>query len=74
MYFKVVEEYNRREQEIKHLEKELEEKSNNLSAYRQKITEVCWVGLLSRRELWRILSYHMFHLCVCVSSRLRSVG
>lgn len=40
MYFKVVEEYNRREQEIKHLEKELEEKSNNLTAYRQKITEV----------------------------------
>lgn len=40
MYFKVVEEYNRREQEIKHLEKELEEKSNNLSTYRQKITEV----------------------------------
>lgn len=35
----VVEEYNRREQEIKHLEKELEEKSNNLTAYRQKITE-----------------------------------
>lgn len=38
--FKVVEEYNRREQEIKHLEKELEEKSNALNAYRQNISEV----------------------------------
>lgn len=40
LFFKVVDEYNRREQEIKHLEKELEEKSNNLNAYRQKISEV----------------------------------
>lgn len=38
--FKVVEEYNRREQEIKHFEKELEEKSNALNAYRQNISEV----------------------------------
>ncbi|XP_076015393.1 structural maintenance of chromosomes protein 5 [Genypterus blacodes] len=35
----VVEEYNRREQEIRNLEKELEEKSNSLKAYRQNITE-----------------------------------
>ncbi|XP_041656098.1 structural maintenance of chromosomes protein 5 isoform X2 [Cheilinus undulatus] len=35
----VVDEYNRREQEIKHLEKDLEERSNNLSAYRQNISE-----------------------------------
>ncbi|XP_034551442.1 structural maintenance of chromosomes protein 5 [Notolabrus celidotus] len=35
----VVDEYNRREQEIKNLEKELEEKSNNLNAYRQNIAE-----------------------------------
>lgn len=37
---KVVEEYNKREQEIKHLEKELEEKSNALNEYRQNISEV----------------------------------
>lgn len=36
----VVEEYNRREQEIKHLEKELEDKTNALNAYRQNISEV----------------------------------
>uniref|UniRef100_A0A671YR27 Structural maintenance of chromosomes protein 5 n=1 Tax=Sparus aurata TaxID=8175 RepID=A0A671YR27_SPAAU len=35
----VVEEYNRREQEIKHLEKELEDKTNALNAYRQNISE-----------------------------------
>ncbi|XP_060913080.1 structural maintenance of chromosomes protein 5 [Labrus mixtus] len=35
----VVDEYNRREQEIKHLEKDLEERSNNLTAYRQNISE-----------------------------------
>ncbi|XP_068603911.1 structural maintenance of chromosomes protein 5-like [Brachionichthys hirsutus] len=35
----VVEEYNRREQEIKHLEEELEEKNNTLNAYRQNISE-----------------------------------
>uniref|UniRef100_UPI0037E93740 structural maintenance of chromosomes protein 5 n=1 Tax=Semicossyphus pulcher TaxID=241346 RepID=UPI0037E93740 len=35
----VVDEYNRREQEIKHLEKELEEKNNNLTTYRQNISE-----------------------------------
>lgn len=38
---KVVEEYNKREQEIKVLEKELEEKTSALSAYRQNISEVC---------------------------------
>lgn len=37
---KVVDEYNRREQEIKHLEKELEDKNNALNAYRQNISEV----------------------------------
>ncbi|KAL2087377.1 hypothetical protein ACEWY4_016205 [Coilia grayii] len=36
----VVEEYNRREQEIKNLEKELEEKKNALDTYRQNISEV----------------------------------
>lgn len=35
----VVEEYNRREQEIQHLEKELEEKTNALNEYRQNISE-----------------------------------
>ncbi|XP_035513376.1 structural maintenance of chromosomes protein 5 [Morone saxatilis] len=35
----VVDEYNRREQEIKHLEKELEDRSNALNAYRQNISE-----------------------------------
>lgn len=38
--WQVVEEYNRREQEIKHLEKELEDKTNALNAYRQNISEV----------------------------------
>lgn len=37
---KVVDEYNRREQEIKHLEKELEDKNNALNDYRQNISEV----------------------------------
>ncbi|KAK5863491.1 hypothetical protein PBY51_000519 [Eleginops maclovinus] len=35
----VVDEYNRREQEIKRLEKELEENSNALNSYRQNISE-----------------------------------
>ncbi|XP_069545003.1 structural maintenance of chromosomes protein 5 [Brachyistius frenatus] len=35
----VVDEYNRRDQEIKHLEKELEERSNALNVYRQNISE-----------------------------------
>lgn len=36
----MVEEYNRREQEIKNMEKELDEKSNALNTYRQNIAEV----------------------------------
>ncbi|CAB1332711.1 unnamed protein product, partial [Coregonus sp. 'balchen'] len=35
----VVDEYNRREQEIKNLEKELDDKSNALDTYRQNISE-----------------------------------
>ncbi|KAM9855821.1 structural maintenance of chromosomes protein 5 [Aulostomus maculatus] len=35
----VVDEYNKREQEIKHLEKELEEKISALSAYRQNMSQ-----------------------------------
>ncbi|XP_056278699.1 structural maintenance of chromosomes protein 5 [Pseudoliparis swirei] len=35
----VVDEYNKREQEIKHLEKELEDESNALNAFRQNISE-----------------------------------
>lgn len=35
----VVEEYNRREQEIKNMEKELDEKTNALKTYRQNIAE-----------------------------------
>ncbi|KAM3872329.1 structural maintenance of chromosomes protein 5-like [Diretmus argenteus] len=35
----VVEEYNRREQEVKNLEKELNEKTNALTTYRQNISE-----------------------------------
>lgn len=42
---KVVDEYNRREQEIKHLEKELEDKTNALNAYRQNISEVMTMSL-----------------------------
>lgn len=41
----VVEEYNKREQEIKHLEKELEDRSNALNAYRQNISEVHYMSL-----------------------------
>lgn len=67
---KVVDEYNRREQEIKHLEKELEEKSNNLNAYRQKISEVCSRLHWSVEFAW---SFTFFHR-LCLSSRLRSVG
>lgn len=63
MRSKVVDEYNKREQEIKHLEKELEDKRNNLNAYRQKISEV-W-SLLSYRELRCVLWYHML-IVVCV--------
>lgn len=69
MYFKVVEEYNRREQEIKHLEKELEEKSNNLTAYRQKITEVWsllgWAVESPRTVAHSVISY-VSSLCVRV--------
>lgn len=36
----MVDEYKRRDQEIKHLEHELEEKKNALEAYRQNISEV----------------------------------
>lgn len=46
----VVEEYNRRDQEIKQLEKELEEKTNALEAYRQNISEV----LIYSEEKWVI--------------------
>uniref|UniRef100_A0A7N8XNN3 Structural maintenance of chromosomes protein 5 n=1 Tax=Mastacembelus armatus TaxID=205130 RepID=A0A7N8XNN3_9TELE len=47
----VVDEYNRREQEIKHLEKELEAKTNALNTYRQNITEVAkerWLNPLKQ--------------------------
>lgn len=37
---KVVDEYNKREQEIKQMEKEMEEKNSALNAYRQNISEV----------------------------------
>lgn len=46
----VVDEYNRRDQEIKQLEKELEEKTNALEAYRQNISEV----LVYNEEKWVI--------------------
>lgn len=36
----VVDEYNRREQEIKNLEKELDDKTNELTTYRRNIAEV----------------------------------
>lgn len=75
MRFKVVDEYNKREQEIKHLEKELEEKSNNLNAYRQKISEVWgllgWSVDLPRTAVHSMISY-VWQLCV--SCRLKSVG
>lgn len=38
--FKVVDEYKKREHEIKNLEEELDEKSNDLNNYRQNIKEV----------------------------------
>lgn len=37
---KVVDEYNRKEHEIKQLEKDLEEKNEALTAYRQNISQV----------------------------------
>lgn len=39
-FLKVVDEYNRRELEIKNLEKEFEEKTAALNAYKQNISEV----------------------------------
>lgn len=36
----VVEEYNRREQEIKHLENEHKKKTDTLNTYRQNMSEV----------------------------------
>lgn len=46
----VVEEYNRREQEIRQLEKELQDKNNTLNAYRQNISEAKdrWLNPLKR--------------------------
>lgn len=38
--FQVVEEYNRREKEIQNMEKELDDKTNALTTYRQNIAEV----------------------------------
>lgn len=43
----MVDEYKRRDQEIKQLEQELEEKTDALQAYRQNISEV----LISNEEL-----------------------
>uniref|UniRef100_A0A1A8QLH6 Structural maintenance of chromosomes protein 5 n=1 Tax=Nothobranchius rachovii TaxID=451742 RepID=A0A1A8QLH6_9TELE len=47
----VVEEYSRREQEIKHLEKELEKKIADLNAYRQNISEAKERWLIPLKQL-----------------------
>ncbi|XP_059189249.1 structural maintenance of chromosomes protein 5 [Centropristis striata] len=47
----VVDEYNRREQEIKNLEKELEDKSNALNNYRQNISEAKERWLIPLKQL-----------------------
>ncbi|XP_076875246.1 structural maintenance of chromosomes protein 5 isoform X2 [Brachyhypopomus gauderio] len=47
----VVEEYNRREQEIKTMEKELEEKTNALTTYRQNISEAKERWLMPLKQL-----------------------
>ncbi|XP_026864157.1 structural maintenance of chromosomes protein 5 [Electrophorus electricus] len=47
----VVEEYNRREQEIKTMEKELEEKTNTLTTYRQNISEAKERWLIPLKQL-----------------------
>ncbi|XP_053281365.1 structural maintenance of chromosomes protein 5 [Pleuronectes platessa] len=46
----VVDEYNKREQEIKNLEKELQDKSTALDTYRQSIAEAkeCWLNPLKQ--------------------------
>ncbi|XP_034445618.1 structural maintenance of chromosomes protein 5 [Hippoglossus hippoglossus] len=46
----VVDEYNKREQEIKNLEKELQDKSKALDTYRQSIAEAkeCWLNPLKQ--------------------------
>eukprot|EP00064_Thunnus_orientalis_P001859 superscaffoldBa00000128_g1862 len=62
----VVDEYNRREQEIKHLEKELEDKNNALNAYRQNISEEEYdkygirirVKFHSSTQLHELTAYH----------------
>ncbi|XP_034028187.1 structural maintenance of chromosomes protein 5 [Thalassophryne amazonica] len=47
----VVDEYNRREQEIRQLEQELEEKSSALNAYRQNISEAKERWLIPLKQL-----------------------
>lgn len=61
--FQVVDEYNRRDQEIKQLENELEEQTNALEAYRKNISEV-----LIFNEECRLFHGFLYdsRLCVCV--------
>lgn len=63
----VVEEYNRRDQEIKQLEKELEEKTNALEAYRKNISEVPILNA-------EMLQDFLYDVRVFVCGRLRNVG
>lgn len=70
---KVVDEYNRREQEIKHLEKELEDKTNALNAYRQNISEVMTMSLQSFLcDLLKV--FRKITLWVCFCCRPRNAG
>ncbi|TNN63960.1 Structural maintenance of chromosomes protein 5 [Liparis tanakae] len=61
----VVDEYNKREQEVKHLEKELEDQSTALNTYRQNISEAKerWLNPLkqlfhSSTQLHELTAYH----------------
>lgn len=69
----VVDEYNRRDQEIKELENELEEKKSTLEAYRQNMAEV----LMSDKEMCFTPYFPIWYTstgAVCVSGRLKNVG
>lgn len=59
----VVDEYTRRDQEIKQLENELEEKTNALEAYRKNITEVL---IFNEEMLGYSMRSYMIAECVCV--------
>lgn len=59
----VVDEYNRRDHEIKQLENELEEKTNALEAYRKNISEV----LIFNEEMLGYFMRSYMIACVCLA-------